>query len=238
VRFTCNFLFMCSGYYKYEEGYTPEFAGTADFAGRIVHPQKWPEDLDYAGKRVVVIGSGATAVTLVPEMARQAAHVTMLQRSPTYVVSRPAQDPFANKLRGVPAGQARLSSDPLAQRAVGDVFLPASRRKPARVKQLILGGVGWRWGRTTTSPPISRRATIPGISGCAWCPMAICSRDQGAARSVVTNQIETFTKNRHPAEGRQRARPTSSSPRPASICRCSAAWRSASTAARSISPRR
>ena len=99
VRFTCNFLFMCSGYYKYEEGYTPEFTGAADFAGRIVHPQKWPEDLDYAGKRVVVIGSGATAVTLVPEMAKTAAHVTMLQRSPTYVVSRPAEDALANKLR-------------------------------------------------------------------------------------------------------------------------------------------
>ena len=81
VRLTCSFLFMCSGYYKYEEGYTPEFAGSADFAGRIVHPQNWPEDIDYAGKRVVVIGSGATAVTLVPEMARTAGHVTMLQRS-------------------------------------------------------------------------------------------------------------------------------------------------------------
>ena len=99
VRLTCNFLFMCSGYYRYEDGYTPEFAGRDNFAGRIVHPQKWPEDLDYKGKRVVVIGSGATAVTLVPEMARKAAHVTMLQRSPTYVVSRPAQDPVANKLR-------------------------------------------------------------------------------------------------------------------------------------------
>jgi cation diffusion facilitator CzcD-associated flavoprotein CzcO len=96
VRFTCNFLFMCSGYYKYEEGYTPEFSGTADFTGKIVHPQKWPEDLDYAGKRVVVIGSGATAVTLVPEMAKKAAHVTMLQRSPTYVVARPAEDALAN----------------------------------------------------------------------------------------------------------------------------------------------
>lgn len=99
VRFTCNFLFMCSGYYKYEAGYTPEFPGVADFAGRIVHPQKWTDDIDCAGKRVVVIGSGATAVTLVPELAKSAAQVTMLQRSPTYVVSRPAQDPVANKLR-------------------------------------------------------------------------------------------------------------------------------------------
>src|SRR5476649_79713 len=99
VRFTCNFLFMCSGYYKYEAGYAPEFAGTEDFAGRIVHPQQWPEDLDYAGKRVVVIGSGATAVTLVPEMAKTAGHVTMLQRSPTYVISAPAHDKIANWLR-------------------------------------------------------------------------------------------------------------------------------------------
>src|SRR5258708_38645534 len=98
ITFTCNFLFMCSGYYKYEEGYTPEFAEAADFAGRIIHPQKWPEDLDYAGKRVVVIGSGATAVTLVPEMAKAASHVTMLQRSPTYVVPRPPATAPAHKL--------------------------------------------------------------------------------------------------------------------------------------------
>jgi cation diffusion facilitator CzcD-associated flavoprotein CzcO len=141
VRFTCNFLFMCSGYYRYEEGYTPEFAGREDFAGRIVHPQKWTDDIDYAGKRVVVIGSGATAVTLVPEMARTAGHVTMLQRSPTYVVSRPAQDPVANKLR------ARLP-EKLAYHIIrwrnvlwGMYFFRLSRRKPARVKQLILGGV-------------------------------------------------------------------------------------------------
>src|ERR1700736_4375312 len=99
VRFTCNFLFMCSGYYKYEEGYTPEFSGSQDFAGRIVHPQQWTDDIDYAGKRVVVIGSGATAVTLVPELAKTAAHVTMLQRSPSYVISLPGEDPLARALR-------------------------------------------------------------------------------------------------------------------------------------------
>ncbi|MEI9850890.1 MAG: NAD(P)/FAD-dependent oxidoreductase [Sphingomonas sp.] len=97
--FTCNFLFMCTGYYNYARGYLPEWEGTADFAGKIVHPQFWPGDLDYAGKRVVVIGSGATAVTLVPEMAKAAAHVTMLQRSPTYIVSRPSEDSIANWLR-------------------------------------------------------------------------------------------------------------------------------------------
>ena len=98
-QITCNFLHMCAGYYNYDQGYRPAFPGEAAFTGRIVHPQHWPSDLDYAGKKVVVIGSGATAVTLVPEMARDAAHVTMLQRSPTYVVSRPAEDTFANRLR-------------------------------------------------------------------------------------------------------------------------------------------
>lgn len=100
VRLTCAFLYLCSGYYEYAQGYTPAWPGVEQFAGRIVHPQQWPEDLDYAGKRVVVIGSGATAVTLVPAMAEQAAHVTMLQRSPTYIVARPARDPVADWLRG------------------------------------------------------------------------------------------------------------------------------------------
>ena len=99
ITLTCGFLLMCSGYYDYAAGYTPEFPGIERFKGRIVHPQKWTEDLDYTGKRVVVIGSGATAVTLVPAMAPEAAHVTMLQRSPTYVVARPAEDAIANRLR-------------------------------------------------------------------------------------------------------------------------------------------
>jgi cyclohexanone monooxygenase len=94
-----RFLYMCSGYYSYDQAYRPNFEGEADFAGAIVHPQFWPKDLDYAGKRVVVIGSGATAVTLVPAMAEKAAHVTMLQRSPTYVVSRPSELEFARRWR-------------------------------------------------------------------------------------------------------------------------------------------
>jgi monooxygenase len=99
VTITCDFLFACTGYYQYEEGYRPEFEGTDRFRGRLVHPQHWPEDLDYDGKRVVVIGSGATAVTLVPSMAERAAHVTMLQRSPSYVVSLPGSDGWAVALR-------------------------------------------------------------------------------------------------------------------------------------------
>src|SRR5947209_3337214 len=92
VVFSCQFLFMCSGYYRYDEGYNPEFPGRERFGGQIVHPQFWPEDLEYEGKRVVVIGSGATAVTLVPAMAAPAAHVIMLQRSPRYVVALAAHD--------------------------------------------------------------------------------------------------------------------------------------------------
>jgi monooxygenase len=99
VRFSCNFLLMCGGYYSYEQGHTPEFAGMDDFLGQIVHPQFWPEDLEYSGKEVVVIGSGATAMTLVPAMAAGGARVTMVQRSPTYVVSRPDEDVIANALR-------------------------------------------------------------------------------------------------------------------------------------------
>ncbi|MCW2679896.1 MAG: flavin-binding family monooxygenase [Frankiales bacterium] len=99
-QLTCQFLFMCSGYYRYDEGYTPEFPGIEDFRGQVVHPQHWPEDLDYAGKRVVVVGSGATAVTLVPAMAEKAAHVTMLQRTPTYIAALPAHDLVARKLEG------------------------------------------------------------------------------------------------------------------------------------------
>ena len=99
VELTCGFLFSCAGYYRYSSGYTPDFPGVSRFMGPVVHPQIWPEDLDYAGKRVVIIGSGATAVTLLPSMAETAAHVTMLQRSPTYIVSAPAKDPVATWLR-------------------------------------------------------------------------------------------------------------------------------------------
>jgi monooxygenase len=194
VRFTCNFLFMCSGYYKYEEGYSPEFPGAKDFGGRIVHPQKWSDDIDYAGKRVVVIGSGATAVTLVPEMAKQAAHVTMLQRSPTYVVSRPAQDPVANKLRArLPT---KLAYHVIRWRNVlwGMYFFRMCRRDPARAKQLILGGVKLALGADYDigthftpryNPWEQRLCLVP--DGDLFKAIR-----QGRA-SVVTNQIDTFT---------------------------------------------
>ena len=107
---TCNFLYLCTGYYDYESGYTPHWPGTEKFAGRVVHPQKWPADVDYTGKHVVVIGSGATAVTLVPAMAQRAAHVTMLQRSPTYIIARPSLDPIADWLRNRLPARAAYST--------------------------------------------------------------------------------------------------------------------------------
>ena len=100
VTLTCGFLYLCTGYYRYDRGYTPALPGAERFAGEIVHPQPWPADLQWAGKRVVVLGSGATAVTLVPALARDAAHVTMLQRSPSYVLSVPTRDPLARRLFG------------------------------------------------------------------------------------------------------------------------------------------
>ena len=141
VRLSCDFLWTCSGYYRYDEGYTPQFEGVERFAGPVVHPQRWPEDLDYEGKRVVVIGSGATAVTLVPAMAEKAAHVTMLQRSPTYIASLPAEDRIATALR-------RFLPDRLAYALVRwknvliqTAFYHLSRRRPEAVKRFIRRGV-------------------------------------------------------------------------------------------------
>jgi monooxygenase len=141
VRFTCGFLFTCTGYYRYDEGFTPSFEGAGRFKGRIVHPQHWPEDLDYAGKRVVVIGSGATAVTLVPAMAERAAHVTMLQRSPTYVVSLPARDPLADFLRRLLPARAAYPVVRWKNVLITTLFYKLSRRAPEFVKKLIRRGV-------------------------------------------------------------------------------------------------
>jgi monooxygenase len=135
---TASFLYLCSGYYSYDTGYTPDFPGLDSFEGQVVHPQFWPDDLDYAGKDVVVIGSGATAVTLIPSMADTASHVTMLQRSPTYVTSLPGQDPVAALLRKVlPDGLAhRVIRRKNASVTIG--FYLFCRRFPAVAKKLLL----------------------------------------------------------------------------------------------------
>jgi cation diffusion facilitator CzcD-associated flavoprotein CzcO len=139
-RLTCGVLFTCTGYYRYDEGYTPAFEGTERFAGQIVHPQQWPEDLDHAGKRIVVIGSGATSVTLVPALAKDAQHVTMLQRSPSYILSRPAHDPLARPIqRALPrklAGSVMRWKNALLTTLAYQV----SRRYPRFVKKLLRAG--------------------------------------------------------------------------------------------------
>ncbi|GGI78373.1 cyclohexanone monooxygenase [Polymorphobacter multimanifer] len=138
AQLRCRFLFMCSGYYSYSEGYRPTWEGEADFAGAIVHPQFWPEGLDYAGKRVVVIGSGATAVTLVPEMAKQAAKVTMLQRSPTWVVSRPSEDGIANLLRKLLPAQTAYDVVRWKNVTLGQWFYRQTRANPGKIRRQLL----------------------------------------------------------------------------------------------------
>jgi cation diffusion facilitator CzcD-associated flavoprotein CzcO len=194
VRFTCNFLFMCSGYYDYAQGYTPAFPGVDRFRGRIVHPQQWPEDLDWAGKRVVVIGSGATAVTLVPELAKTAAHVTMLQRSPTYIVSMPAEDRVANALRRLVPGRLAYGLTRWKNVLLTSWFYRFCRRNPTRAREMIA-----RWLREQVGPDFDisphfdprynpweqRVCLVP--DGDLFLTMR-----QGRA-SVVTDEIETFT---------------------------------------------
>jgi monooxygenase len=141
VELTCSFLLSCAGYYRYDEGYTPQFEGRERFTGEIVHPQHWPEDLDYAGKRVVVIGSGATAVTIVPAMAETAAHVTMLQRSPSYVVSLPAIDPIADFVRRYLPTKLAYSVVRWKNVLLGSLLYNLSRRRPTFMKKLIRRGV-------------------------------------------------------------------------------------------------
>ncbi len=141
LTLTCDFLFMCSGYYRYDEGYTPEFPGIERFGGEVVHPQHWPEDLDYAGKRIVVIGSGATAMTLVPALAESAAQVTMLQRSPTYVVSLPGEDRIANGLRRILPDRVAYTIVRWKNVTLQGISYRLSRRRPELMKKMLRRGV-------------------------------------------------------------------------------------------------
>src|SRR3954454_20897975 len=194
VELTCNFLFGCTGYYRYDEGYTPGFQGMDDFEGRIVHPQHWPDDLDYEGKRVVVIGSGATAVTLVPAMAERAAHVTMLQRSPTSLISRPARDRLAHTLR-------RLLPEKLAYTATRwkNVLLmlgsyKVSRRWPGAIKHLVRKGLeeqlpeGYDIAthfKPRYDPWDERLCVVPDAD--------LFQAIRSGKAAVVTDHVETFT---------------------------------------------
>lgn len=194
VRMTCNFLMMCCGYYRYDQGYTPDFPGAAAFKGRIVHPQQWTDDIVTAGKNVVVIGSGATAVTLVPSIAPTAAHVTMLQRSPTYVLSLPGKDALANLSRRFLPARLAYGLTRWKNVLMGMYFFQMSRRKPAQVKQWLIKQV-----RNALGPEFDvRKHFTPDYK--PW-DQRVCVVPDGdlfdaiksGKASVVTDHIDTFT---------------------------------------------
>ncbi|MDD3447075.1 MAG: NAD(P)/FAD-dependent oxidoreductase [Zavarzinia sp.] len=194
VRLRCNFLYGCSGYYNYDEGYTPDFPGRERFQGRFVHPQHWPEDLDYAGKKVVIIGSGATAVTLVPEMAKTAGHVTMLQRSPTYVISRPGEDKLANWMNKWLPLKLAYGITRWKNVILGMIFFQLSRRRPEKVKSKIIEllkkqlGPGFDVAKHFTpsyNPWDQRVCLVPDGD--------MFKMLRAGKASVATDHIETFT---------------------------------------------
>ncbi|MDG1818481.1 MAG: NAD(P)/FAD-dependent oxidoreductase [Porticoccaceae bacterium] len=134
---TCSFIYSCTGYYRYDQGYTPDFPGAEQFKGQLIHPQQWPEDLDYSGKQVVIIGSGATAITLVPSMAKTAAHITMLQRSPTYVISRPDSDMVSRALGKILPEKVAYGLTRWKNVSLQALMYQMSRRYPTLVKKLL-----------------------------------------------------------------------------------------------------
>ncbi len=192
--FTCNFLYMGSGYYSYRKGYTPEFPGAAAFKGTIIHPQFWPEGFDYRGKKIVVIGSGATAMTLVPSMAAEAAHVTMLQRSPTYVVSRPDRDALANFLRRILPESWAYAITRRKNTWLQQWFYKRTRTHGEQVKQKLLDAArkllpGYKDFDKDFVPRYlpwdQRLCLIPNAD--------LFEAINGGKASVVTDEIETFT---------------------------------------------
>jgi cation diffusion facilitator CzcD-associated flavoprotein CzcO len=192
-RFKAKFVLSAAGYYNYDQGYTPEFKGREAFKGQIIHPQHWPEGLDYSGKRVVVIGSGATAVTLVPSMADKAAHVTMLQRSPTYMVSMPAEDKLANRLRRMLPAHFAYDVIRFMRITAQQIFFRLARGRPQRTRERLLGLVREQIGAEQVdqhftpsyNPWEQRLCLVPDND------MFLAIKEGKA--SVVTDHIETFT---------------------------------------------
>ena len=196
VELTCGFVFSCSGYYRYDKGYLPAFEGMDRFQGPIVHPQAWPEQLDYSGKRVVVIGSGATAVTLVPSLADLAKHVTMLQRSPSYITSLPAKDPIANWMRKVLPPRVSGPAVRWMKALLTQGFFQLSRHRPELVKKLL------RKQLEASLPPGFDIDTHFTPRYDPW-DQRLCLVPDGdlfksisdGNVSVVTDQVDTFTEN-------------------------------------------
>ncbi len=192
--FTCGFLLSCSGYYDYDAGYTPDFAGASDFAGLVVHPQHWPAGLDYAGKQVVVFGSGATAVTLVPQLAEKAAHAVMLQRSPTYVVSQPAEDRLATRLRALLPGKLAYALVRWKNILENIYVYRLARRKPAKMRAFILDQVRGHLGSEFDVDTHFAPRYAPWDQRMCLVPDADLFRSvRDGSASVVTEAIDRFT---------------------------------------------
>ena len=193
TKLTCRFLMMCSGYYDYENGYTPAFAGSETFEGKIVHPQKWTADVNYENKRVVIIGSGATAVTLVPEMAKKAASVTMLQRTPTYIVSMPSKDRLANFFRKVFPEKMAYHLARWKIILLNIAFYGATRKWPNAIKWLLKKGVEKELGKDYDmkhfDPPYNpwdqRLCLVPDSD--------LFHALRSGKANIVTDHIERFT---------------------------------------------
>jgi monooxygenase len=194
VRFTANFILMCAGYYSYQQGYTPEFEDQERFSGTIVHPQEWPEDLDYRGKKVVVIGSGATAMTLVPSMAKDVGHIVMLQRSPTWVVSLPDTDRIANFLRRVLPARWAYAITRWKNVTMQQFLYGRTRTKPEQVARKLLDRVRKELGPTYDiethftpryNPWDQRMCLVPNSD--------LFESIRSGKAEVVTDRIERFT---------------------------------------------
>ena len=190
----CRFLYMCSGYYRYDEAHRPHFAGEADYLGQIVQPQFWPPDLAYTGKQVVVVGSGATAVTLVPTLAQTAAHVTMLQRSPTYIATLPSEDAIAKQLRRVLPQRLAYGLTRWKNILSGMLFFRIARRFPAFFKQLILKRVAKELGsHQAVDPHFNPRYKPWDQRFCVVPDGDLFTAIREGRASVITDEIERFT---------------------------------------------
>lgn len=191
--FHCRFLIMGTGYYNYDAGYTPNFEGMADFKGQIIHPQAWPKDLNYAGKNVVVIGSGATAVTLVPAMAETAAHVTMLQRSPTYIFSLPAEDKISLVLNRLMPESWAYSLTRWRNILISRWLYKASKRWPQRMRRFFIGNVQKHMGEAFEERHFSPEYDPWDQRLCAVPDGDLFEAIRSGRASIVTDQIERFT---------------------------------------------
>lgn len=190
---TCKFLYLCTGYYDYEAGYTPDWPNIEEYRGTLVHPQKWPERLDHAGKRVLVIGSGATAVTLVPAMAETAEHVTMLQRSPTYIVTMPSQDGIANLFRKVLPDRAAYMLSRWKNILRQMLFYEISRKRPEFMKRLIAKGVRAELGDEHAMESFQPRYDPWDQRLCVVPDSDLFRAIREGSASVVNGEIEKFT---------------------------------------------